>query len=765
MTQENIISAPTASEVAFSSPGDWWRCLFEQSEDAQLVCRANGTVSEANRKAVRLLALSETGTGTHPHSFLTHLTAGSASKVVELLHRVSGPQELLLSISLLVDGRICLLADLQVTPLDRGFSLLTIKDANRRWRMETKAQRLMAAVNATPEVVFMTDSELRIAFANPAFHLVTGYKVENVLGKNPDFLRSPASVDQMRTCLAGVKEGVAWMGELVNVRADGATYTVNATVSPLHDEEGRFDGYMAIERGVGARPCQQEALAGEHNYLRGVYNSLDDAIYTIDRHFRLAHFNDGWKKMPPGSGWLRITARPLVGVALLDLVEDPDHKAQIQALFEAALKDGKSQTLQGTSGEGQHWSARVTTWLDEGEARGLHYIVTDQSRFKELERQLYQAQKMESVGALAAGVAHDFNNLLQVICGNVSLLSMDPALAETLRRKVQQIEQASARASTITQQLLSFSRISDEKITVVDFNHAIQEASQLSQLSLVGNIELKLVPARYPALVRMDSTRAGQLLLNLCVNAIDAMPRGGRLVMGNRLFKLGPEQAARTQYPPGTDFVCCSVSDSGTGMPREIIKRIFDPFFTTKEKGKGTGLGLSIVRGIVSQIHGFIDVESVPGQGTVFNLYMPCAHAELAAAVPPPKPAPPTGTGRLLVVDDLDLVLELTVAFLRAAGYEVFPAVSAEAALEILKAEKAPIDLLFTDYNMKGMNGGQLIEEVAGRNPRMKFIMASGFLDDDERRHLQKIAKVRILDKPFNMRAATAMIAEALTQP
>jgi len=284
----------------------------------------------------------------------------------------------------------------------------------------------------------------------------------------------------------------------------------------------------------------------------------------------------------------------------------------------------------------------------------------------------------------------------------------------------------------------------------------------VSLLWLGIHFELDLSPASRPALVRMDSTRAGQIVLNLCVNAIDAMPQGGRMVLGVCLFKLTPEQANRTQYPPGTDFVCCSVTDTGTGISREHIARIFDPFYTTKEKGKGTGLGLTIVRGIVSQAHGFIEVESEPGQGTVIKLCMPCAYAEPPSEVKAAQPAPHIGSGRILVVDDLDLVLELTVSFLRTAGYEAFPATSAEAALEILQTTKEPIDLLFTDYNMKGMNGGQLIERVATQSPNMKFIMASGYLNEEERKYLQGIANVGILDKPYNMREATAMIAETL---
>jgi two-component system, cell cycle sensor histidine kinase and response regulator CckA len=655
MIKEMNSSVPIATGGAPESQCHWWRCLFDQSEEVQVVCRADGMLFEANRKAIQLLALPETVAECRKRNFLTHLTASSATKVVDLLQRTSGSQESLLSISLLVEGKICLLADLQATPLDEGFSLITLKDANRRWRMESHVQRLMLALNATPEAIFLTDSEFRIVFVNSAFSVATGYAAEDVLGKKMEVLLSPESFDQGQACLASVKRGEHWRGELVNKRADGVNYTVDATISPLYDAEGMLNGYVAFERDAERRQRLQQELSGE-----------------------------------PGKK------------------------------------------------------------------------VADQNRIRELEQQLYQAQKMETVGALAAGAAHDFNNLLQVISGNVSLLSLDAALSDSMRRKVQQIEQASTRASTITQQLLSLSRASDEKIAVVDFNQIIQETRQLPQLAPGGDIELELAPACRPALVCMESALARQIVLNLCVSALDGMPHGGRLVLGNRLFKLAPEQAARTPHPQGTDFVCCSVTDTGAVISREKGNQMFDPVFTTKEQGRGTGLDLSMIHDLVSQAHGFIEVESEPGQGTVFKLCMPSAHAELAAEVKPAQPAPRTGSGRLLVVDDLDLVLELTVSFLRTAGYEVLPAASAEAALEILQTEQTPIDLLFTDYNMKGMNGGQLIAEAAARSPKMKFIMASGFLSDADRQHLQGIANVRIIDKPFKMREASAMIAEAL---
>jgi CheY-like chemotaxis protein len=260
----------------------------------------------------------------------------------------------------------------------------------------------------------------------------------------------------------------------------------------------------------------------------------------------------------------------------------------------------------------------------------------------------------------------------------------------------------------------------------------------------------------------MDCTRAQQLLLNLCVNALDAMSKGGRLSISNTVVKLAPDQAAKAHSITGAEFARCSVSDTGTGIPPEVLNRIFDPFFTTKEKGKGTGLGLSIAQTAINQANGFIEVDSVPGQGTTFHVFLPRIRDEMALKVEKKQIELSKGTGRVMVVDDLDLVLDFTRAFLETVGYEVLPAASAEDALTLLASQEKTVDLIFTDYNMPGMNGLQLIQQIGARFPDMRFILASGYLEDAERAILTKWPNVRVLDKPFNMRDAAHVIAEML---
>jgi two-component system cell cycle sensor histidine kinase/response regulator CckA len=237
------------------------------------------------------------------------------------------------------------------------------------------------------------------------------------------------------------------------------------------------------------------------------------------------------------------------------------------------------------------------------------------------------------------------------------------------------------------------------------------------------------------------------------------------LTLTNDVYVLNTGQAHRTQCPAGTPFIRCSVSDTGSGIPPEVLPRIFEAFFTTKESGKGTGLGLSIVNRVVCQAGGFIEIESAVDQGTTFHIFLPAADGALAVPKKPVERRSTKGTGRILAVDDLDLVRDFAQAFLRMAGFDVMVASSAAEALQILEANQTagtPFDLLFTDFNMPGANGLELIEETARRWPHMKFILASGYLQDAERDRIERFFHVRILQKPFDPQEASDLVLQIL---
>jgi PAS domain S-box-containing protein len=761
---EELVQPAASAGVGNDTYNRWWRCLFDISEDPQLVCRADGRAVELNRRAQQLLGVQEAAADVGA-CLLTVLTPPVHKRLQALLQK-SGPHpETLTAVTLVFSGRLGMIADLGVTPLGDGFSLVSIKDASRRWRMESHVQRLITAVDSTTDVVFLTDAEFRLTFVNAAFQGVTGHSVEDVLGRSADFLRAPGQEPQTAAYHACLDQGQGWMGELLNLRNDGSIYPVEAAISPIFDKRGALLGCAAIERDISSKKKLQEELLLERDLVRSILHSLDAAVYTLDRAFCLTHVNDGWKKLPPAHGWLQLDAAPESGRSLLEYVPEAARRAELQGLFESVLATQQPKEIEVCSGDRRyHWLVKITPWRHEREVQGLIYTVTDHSYLHQLQSQLYQAQKMETIGALAAGVAHDFNNLLLAIRGNTSLLLLSKQLPDEARRRLQQIDQAAGRAGDITAQLLSFSRASDEREIVVDFNEVLQEASQLAKRSIRGQVRIVVEVAPAPLKVLIDPARAQQVLLNLCVNAQDAMPQGGQLTLRGQLSPLTEAQAAKLQELPGTTFVHASVQDTGTGIPVEVLSRIFDPFFTTKEKGKGTGLGLSIVHSVVTKAGGLLEVDTSVGIGTTFNIYLPVAQGALANRDAAPTGDLPRGAGRILVVDDLDLVLDFTRSFLMEAGYDVLVASSGEQALEILAALDKPVDLLLTDYNMTGKTGVQLIREVAVRWPDIKFILASGYLEDHERARIESELDARILHKPFNVRDAAALVAAALNR-
>jgi two-component system cell cycle sensor histidine kinase/response regulator CckA len=623
-----------------------------------------------------------------------------------------------------------------------------------------QTQRLLAAIDSTPDVVILTDADFQITFVNPAFEAATGFPVADALQRPVDSFHAGGQADKVQEYKEGVIRGADWVGELVMRRRDGSTYPVDMSCSPVRGPQGQFIGAVAFQRDISGRKQLHDALLVERNFARSIINSLDACLYTLDGRLRLTHFNDGWRRMSGEHGWLRLTQAPCVGQPLLEFVVDDTRRAQLERVFREVLAEGRPQELQSVEPGGHHWLMSVFPWQHEGLIRGLIYRVTDNSALAGVQQQLFQAQKMSTLGALVAGVAHDFNNLLLAVRGNVSLVTMDPNLAPDIRARLQQVDDAAVRATDLSRQLLTFSRPAEEKVAVLDFNQVIREVSDLGKRVLRGRVKLSLNPTPEPLKVQMDQTQAIQVLLNLCINASDAMPKGGTLTVTNSLVDLTPMQRAKARHR-SAQFMRCSVTDTGTGIPADVLPQIFNPFFTTKGPGKGTGLGLSIVSSVVGRSGGFIEIESRLGAGTTFHVYLPLEVGPLTRTDTDLRQHICKGAGRLLVVDDLDLVLEFAANFLRQAGYQVLTANSADAAMKVLAQQKLPVDLLLSDYTMPGRNGWQLIQEVLTRWPLTKCVLASGYIDEEERAEVRR-AGVRLLNKPYGITQATCLIADVL---
>ena len=466
-----------------------------------------------------------------------------------------------------------------------------------------------------------------------------------------------------------------------------------------------------------------------------------------------AYSDYSWVEMIRKLGYspnLVVLKKPFDNIEVLQLAHALTEKWHLNRQVQSRLKDLDALVRQRTSE------------LESANAQ-LKQEITKQLK---LESQLRHSQKMEAVGQLAAGVAHDFNNILTVIQGNASLLQdqfrQDPAGAEPLN----DISVAAEKAARLVRQLLAFSRKQVLKPEVLDLGRVVNNLEEMLKRLLGDHITLDVQAA--PALppVRADLSMMEQIIMNLSVNARDAMPKGGRLTVSIDAVTITPDDAHKnSEIRPGP-HVRISVSDTGCGIASELLPRIFDPFFTTKEIGKGTGLGLATVYGIVKQHHGWVDVQSAVNQGSTFRIFLPagqetCPQGDL---IPPAKKAVKNGSECVLVVEDEDHVRSLTVAVLRKNGYRVLEATSGKDALDVFQGHGPEIDLLLTDVMMPGnLLGDELATRLRAIKPSLAVLFTSGYSPEVNNTEIR--GNGNFLTKPFTPTQMLAAVRQCLDQP
>jgi PAS domain S-box-containing protein len=393
----------------------------------------------------------------------------------------------------------------------------------------------------------------------------------------------------------------------------------------------------------------------------------------------------------------------------------------------------------------------------------IHSIVRDISSRKHLEAQLLQAQKMEAIGALAGGVAHDFNNLLSVIKGYTELLLDEFDQSDPRRQDLQQIEKAAQRAASLTSQLLAFSRKQILQPEILDLNAAINDMSIMLRRLIGEHIELIIREQPNLGLINADPGQIQQIVLNLAVNARDAMPRGGKLIIETSDVEVEERYVQEHPFVQPGPYVMAAISDNGIGMDAETKARIFEPFFTTKEKGKGTGLGLSTVYGIVKQSNGFIWVYSEPGNGTTFKVYFPRMQGEVSQiANARDSMAATMGNETVLLVEDENSVRALAGRILCERGYKVLQAENGMEALKMAQEFSGKIDLVITDVVMPGISGAVLVARLESLRPETKSLYISGYTDTAIVDHGILNSKVAFLQKPFTIQNFAQKVREVI---
>jgi two-component system cell cycle sensor histidine kinase/response regulator CckA len=398
--------------------------------------------------------------------------------------------------------------------------------------------------------------------------------------------------------------------------------------------------------------------------------------------------------------------------------------------------------------------------------RSLLYLV-DVSEQKALETKFAQSQKMQAVGQLAGGVAHDFNNLLTVIIGNCEFLLMRHQAGDPSFKEINEVHQNALRAATLVGQLLAFSRKQTMQPKVLALGDVVGELAQMLRRLLREGVNLTVERSSDLWPVHADEAQVSNAIINLVVNARDAMPGGGTVTIKTANETVETASALGTAIMPAGEYVRLDVIDTGIGIPAEIQAKIFDPFFTTKPVGQGTGLGLATVYGIIKQSGGFITLESEVGRGTSFHIYLPRFKQD-ANAVAAPEPALPvqrdvTGQDTILLVEDEEAVRSFAARALRMRGYNVLEAGGGEEALDIVRSNETQIDLVITDVVMPNMDGPTLVRHVKGLKPGMPVIFMSGYAEEAFRRNDEKAEDLHFLPKPFGLKQLAAKVKEVLS--
>jgi PAS domain S-box-containing protein len=514
-------------------------------------------------------------------------------------------------------------------------ALREVHERKERQRAEERVRVQSSALEAVANGIILTDAAGKILFGNRAFCAMTGYALEEILGKTPGFLNSGKhDADFFRSLWNTILTGRVWQGELINRRKDGTLYNEEMTITPVQRSNGQISHFIAVKQDI---------------------------------------------------------------------------------------------TIQ-----------------------------------KQRKEQLHQARKMEAIGQLAGGIAHDFNNLLTVIHGNVQLVLMDESqLKEETRQCLKQVTEATERAADLTRQLLTFGRKQVVQFQPLNLNRVISSFTKMLKRVIGEHITLQCRCAEDLPSANADVGMIEQILLNLIVNARDAMPEGGSIIITTEAVGIDASHAETHPEAQIGEFVCIAVSDTGMGIYPEYLPRIFEPFFTTKEAGKGTGFGLATVYGIVKQHRGWIEVSSQVGNGTTFKIFIPASASGAAIeSISQKKAIPAGGHEKILLVEDDADVRTVARGVLEGSGYQIWEAANGLEALNVWKTNASQIDLLLTDFIMPGgLNGTELADRLRGERPGLKVILMSGY-NSDLPGKIQSHS--HILPKPFSLESLTETVRTCL---
>ena len=633
-------------------------------------------------------------------------------------------------------------------------------------------------LEAVPDAIVAVNQDGVIVQVNSQTEVLFGYTRGELIGQRVEILvpERQRQQHQHHRGRFGEQPKVRRMGaglDLYGRRRDGTEFPVEISLSPvftgdrmlvlsairyLTDRKRIEDQLHRAHMELTQR--RERQLRDSENRLSLIVDSSQDAIIGKNLDGIITSWNKGAERM------YGYTASEIIGKSISTLAPK-DRTDEIPAILDKIRRGENIEYFESVrvTKAGQHLNVSISVSPihdADGNVVGASAIARNITSQKRTEEQLQQAQRMEAVGRLAGGVAHDFNNILGIIV----------ACSELLRNRidvdsldyVENIRKAADRGAALTRQLLSFSRRQPVHPRLLDLNERLSEVVKLLRPLMGDDVEINIIPRSPSAIVEADPSQIDQIILNLAVNARDAMPKGGKLIIETALQEFDESFARRHQPLAAGKYVMVSISDNGAGMDKETVARIFEPFFTTKEAGKGTGLGLSTVYGIVKQSGGSIWVYSEPGRGTTFKIYLPSAEHKLdeegkvdSESLPPRR----DGTTILLVEDD-DMMRIATRLMLQEHGYKVLEASDGKAALQLLNSDHTQVDLALTDVMMRSMNGPEMAIRMIETHPSVKVVYMSGYTGQLLSEGDGLGSDIMLLEKPFTRAALLKTLDEAL---
>ncbi|MDJ0944159.1 MAG: PAS domain-containing protein [Kiloniellales bacterium] len=651
-----------------------------------------------------------------------------------------------------------------------GCVLWLVDDITAERQMETILQeeqaRFVDLLEHAPIGFYSVDAEGQFLFVNQTLADWLGLPPEELLGgerRLHDVVRSAAAPEAAAyDPFAGGEDPLR--GEVTLCGADGLAFTALISQDVVRAEDGQVLRTRSVVRNLSRERAVEEALAHSVQRFKRFFEEAPIGIALLEPDGRIAETNASFR------GLLELPQDGIEGKPLVDLVAEDERDSVAKTIAAAGGNPSGDPTIEVRfQGGPEVVCALYVNRLEGADGKPAGYIThfIDMTEQKKLEDQVSQSQKMQAVGQLAGGMAHDFNNLLTAMIGFSDLLLLRHRPGDQSFADIMQIKQNANRAANLVRQLLAFSRQQTLQPKVLNLTDVLAELTHLLRRLIGENIDLKVIHGRDIGPVKVDQGQLEQVIINLAVNARDAMPEGGVLTIQTSDVQLQRSaKRGRETIPPG-HYALVEVRDTGCGIPGENMDRIFEPFFTTKEIGAGTGLGLSTVYGIVMQTGGFMAVESVIGEGTTFAIYLPHHELEKTEAVPDDEAearrrVDTTGRGTVLLVEDEEAVRAFSARVLRNKGYNVLEARSGEVALEVMRDHGDPIDLLITDVVMPQLDGPGLVREVRAERPELKVIYISGYTERNLSQSLDLEGPTHFLAKPFTLKQFAEKVKEVL---